>query len=330
MCSVSVVVTVYNHEKFITEALDSILKQTRLPDQVVIIDDCSSDDTWSVIQQFIRNTSYALANNWVCLRNDDNKGVVESLNKAYRYVSSQCIVGLSGDDVMLPARIQQDLQALSRNEGCALVLGSVQPIDSVGRPLSKPICRPNSVIKSFERFLPDGHARLVPLGLTMRTEVWSKFGPLAGRICEDDQLIFRGILCGGVVTYERVNYLYRHHESQASAWKKRGACFSDYLSKIQKEDAVTRFLFAEWQRLVSIYSSCGDQVNENWSGQITAARVDYETFSQARNDFSTRLSIIFSSRVTKLRFVQISELVLGFWLYIRLRFLLRRVCLGSR
>ena len=51
---ISIVMTTYNGEKYLTEQLDSLRTQTRLPDEVIISDDCSADNTNVMIEEYIK------------------------------------------------------------------------------------------------------------------------------------------------------------------------------------------------------------------------------------------------------------------------------------
>ena len=68
---ISVVVSVFNGEKYISEQLDSLRQQTRRPDEVLLFDDGSSDKTPQIVADYI--TKYSLAN-WKYTRNPENKG----------------------------------------------------------------------------------------------------------------------------------------------------------------------------------------------------------------------------------------------------------------
>ena len=60
--TVSVVMSSYNGEKYIREQLESLLMQTRKIDEVIIADDCSSDNTVAIVEDFIRKNN--LKSNW--------------------------------------------------------------------------------------------------------------------------------------------------------------------------------------------------------------------------------------------------------------------------
>lgn len=79
----SIALTTYNGSKFITELLDSIRNQTRQPDEVVIIDDVSTDDTVSIVSEYIKSNGLK---NWSIIRNESNLG----WKKNFRKVMSKC------------------------------------------------------------------------------------------------------------------------------------------------------------------------------------------------------------------------------------------------
>ena len=68
---VSVVMTIYNGRKYLYEQLDSIAKQTRQPDEVIILDDKSSDDSVKVTLDFIAEHNIE---NWKVVQNETNLG----------------------------------------------------------------------------------------------------------------------------------------------------------------------------------------------------------------------------------------------------------------
>ena len=67
----SIVLSTYNGEAYITEQLDSILNQTRKADEVLIFDDCSTDNTPQIIEQFISEHTLTT---WTFAVKQENKG----------------------------------------------------------------------------------------------------------------------------------------------------------------------------------------------------------------------------------------------------------------
>lgn len=75
---VSLVMAVYNGEKYLIEQLDSIRKQTYLIDEVILIDDVSTDNSYELIHQYI--DGYKLIN-WKLIKNENNLGYRKNFKK---------------------------------------------------------------------------------------------------------------------------------------------------------------------------------------------------------------------------------------------------------
>ena len=72
--TVSVALATYNGEKYISEQLDSLLLQTRQPDEVIIIDDCSTDKTAEMVREYILSHDV----NWRFEAADKNSGYIKN------------------------------------------------------------------------------------------------------------------------------------------------------------------------------------------------------------------------------------------------------------
>lgn len=106
---ISVVVPCHNYGRFLTEALTSIDTQTVAPDEVVVVDDGSTDDTSTIIESFIRSHPGT-----VLLSRSPARGVVSTLNDGVRATSSRLVVILSADDTMSPDYLEGLADAIDR------------------------------------------------------------------------------------------------------------------------------------------------------------------------------------------------------------------------
>lgn len=91
----SLVMAVYNGEKYIIEQLESIINQTVKIDEAVLIDDCSTDKSYHLIRQFI--DGYKL-NNWKLIKNDHNLGYRNNFKKGLEIASGDIIFLSDQDD----------------------------------------------------------------------------------------------------------------------------------------------------------------------------------------------------------------------------------------
>ena len=93
---VSVVMATYNGEKYIEKQLDSIIGQSRKPDEIVIADDCSKDKTIEIINNYA-DQHHDIS--WVINRNDCNSGYIKNFLSAINASSGEIIVLSDQDDI---------------------------------------------------------------------------------------------------------------------------------------------------------------------------------------------------------------------------------------
>ena len=99
---ISVAMALYNSTRFIEEQLDSIRNQTVPVDEVIMIDDCSSDGTVEWVREYINK--YNL-NNWKVECHDENKGYIDTFYDAIGKCSEDIIILCDHDDVWLKDKV---------------------------------------------------------------------------------------------------------------------------------------------------------------------------------------------------------------------------------
>ena len=105
---ISVVMSAYNAEKFIKEAIDSILSQTFPDFEFIIINDTSTDSTGSIIESY-RDPRILLINN------EKNMGLTKSLNIGLNKARGTYIVRMDADDISFPQRFQKQFDFMEQN-----------------------------------------------------------------------------------------------------------------------------------------------------------------------------------------------------------------------
>ena len=125
---VSIAMATYNGGKYLREQLDSFLAQTRLPDELVITDDCSSDDTQAIIETFAALAPFEVR--WA--RNEENLGYTGNFNKALMKSTGDLVFLSDQDDVWFPEKLERmercaldDLEALVVMNDAALTDGDL-------------------------------------------------------------------------------------------------------------------------------------------------------------------------------------------------------------
>ena len=108
-CLVSVLMPVYNVEKFLREAIDSILNQTYKNIELIIIDDCSTDNSRDIIKSYSDSRIRAYFN-------DENLQQPRTRNKAIKLANGKYIANMDSDDISLPNRIEEQVKFMESNK----------------------------------------------------------------------------------------------------------------------------------------------------------------------------------------------------------------------
>lgn len=123
----SVILPVFNGEKYLDEAIVSMLHQTFQDFELLIINDGSYDNSEQIINSFSdQRIRY--------LKNDSNKGLVYSLNKGLEHAKGKFIARMDADDISYPERLENQYHFLLSNPDIAVIDGQQAFIDENGNP----------------------------------------------------------------------------------------------------------------------------------------------------------------------------------------------------
>jgi teichuronic acid biosynthesis glycosyltransferase TuaG len=98
---VSIIIPVYNTEKYLEEAIQSVLLQTYTQWELLIVDDASTDGTLSIAEESQTKDSRIKVLSLV-----DNGGKAEAINSALPFVKGQYLAFLDGDDIWMPEKLE--------------------------------------------------------------------------------------------------------------------------------------------------------------------------------------------------------------------------------
>lgn len=123
---VSVIIPCYNHEKYVTDTLNSVLEDTYPNKEICIIDDGSKDGSVSVIEDWIR-----LHGEEVCVkfRTRANKGVCPTLNELIRMAEGKYLVPCASDDMLLKDTLGIRVNLMKYHAGKKILASDAQVID---------------------------------------------------------------------------------------------------------------------------------------------------------------------------------------------------------
>jgi glycosyltransferase involved in cell wall biosynthesis len=229
---VFILMPTYNCEKFVGEAIASVLAQTFNHWSLLVLDDCSSDQTYDIAIEFSKKDDRIIV-----IRNEKNLGMVNNWNKGISYCNSEFFVKLDGDDSWSPEMLALSLEKLKQDASVGIVFTSFVNIDEEGKMVEG--SRP-----AFPAFASDQSFSCVPLvkegsdkmlsypilrqGLSvMRSRIFSEIGNYRFLLTEstqassDTEFYFRVGLHYKIYSLDKPLYYYRIHNKSISAVNKQ-------------------------------------------------------------------------------------------------------------
>lgn len=131
---VTVVIPVYNQERYLEKAIDSVLSQTYKNYNILIVDDGSTDKTHSILKKY---------GDLIKVIYQQNGGTSVAWNNAIKIVETDHLIGLDSDDEFMPTTIEKVIQALKLNPDADLVYSDYEFIDHNSKQLR--LCRTQSL-----------------------------------------------------------------------------------------------------------------------------------------------------------------------------------------
>jgi len=203
---VTVIMPVYNAERYVSEAIDSILTQTFTDFEFIIIDDGSTDGSPDIIGQYEDKRIRFI-------RKPRNEGLVSALNLGIELALGEYIARMDADDIALPERLEKQVAFLDSHPDVVVVGTKAWRIDPAGKIIESMI----SVTRweDVHRYLRSGANRLIHSSVMMRTEIVRKIGGYREQFphAEDIDLWLRILEHGKICNLPEKLMLYRSNSS---------------------------------------------------------------------------------------------------------------------
>ena len=173
---VTIICLSYNHEKFVEETLNSVVNQNYSPFELIIVDDCSSDRTKSIIEDWLLSHS-----NVHFIANEFNLGNTKSFNNALKIAKGDYIIDLAADDLLVSNGIQMQVNTFQKStfKKLGVVYGNAEIINENGN------------FKSFY-FPVDGNGNVIEKRKT--GDIYESVLSTGDSICSVSTLIKKSVL----------------------------------------------------------------------------------------------------------------------------------------
>ena len=203
---------VYNAEKYIGTAIESILNQTYKKFEFIIINDASVDSTLSLIGDYIKRDKRISL-----IHNKENLGVTKSLNRGIRRANGQYIARMDADDWSYPDRLKLQVDLMERRPD-VVVSGSYIEIcdkDLKTKYIRKYQLNDESIRRHIFRYSPFAHPATIWRGDVIKKEHYDE----RIKISQDYELYFRVGKMGKFMNLDKPLLKLRMHEASISATK---------------------------------------------------------------------------------------------------------------
>lgn len=216
--AVSVVMPVFNASRYISLAIQSVLRQTYRDFEFIIVDDGSTDDTLAIIHRF------AAQDTRIIFVSHSRRGVSDTLNGAIQLARNALIVRMDADDIMLPVRIERQVVFMDEHPEVALAACYCLNIDSRGKVIRKFVSEFTSA-EAVRRAI--SHNRVIEAchpAIIMRKSVLTAIGGYRTKFLAEDLDLFNRMVEHGYGFLVQPEFLhaYRTHKDSASMSLLRG------------------------------------------------------------------------------------------------------------
>lgn len=253
MVYVSVIIPVYNGDRFLSEAVDSILSQTYKNFEIIIVDDGSTDHTHQVISHYLERSELRIQYIY-----QENQGVAAARNKGFSFASGQYIAFLDQDDIYLPQKLEKQVAMFACYSEIGMVHSGWRRVNEYGDLIADvtPWTRvPNLGLHEWLLWMP-----VLFSAMLFRREWLEQAGPSDTSLeqaCDVD-LIQRLLLMGcPSIWLEEVTVCYRQHDRNESlktklqaeeSWAVRDHFFAraDVPSDIRRKEHEYRYHTLVW------------------------------------------------------------------------------------
>lgn len=201
--TLSVILPNYNDAKTLPRAIEAIVTQSRIPDELLIVDDGSTDESIMIIESYTKKYSYIKL-----YRNENNMGIPYSINKSLRLITGDFFYGASANDYILPGFFEKGMGLAEKYPDTGIISGEVITEDPTGNKLGltkissfkkSNFYKPDSVLNNY--FFKENPGHSLCSATIFRSNIAFEFGGFVSELGSySDTFLARGLaLMNGMI-----------------------------------------------------------------------------------------------------------------------------------
>lgn len=223
---ISIALCTYNGTRFLNEQLSSIAAQTRLPDEIVVCDDCSDDGTWEILEAFSQKAACPVK----YYRNQHRLGSTKNFEKAVSLCSGDLIALCDQDDVWMPHKLEIMERKFLESPAVDAVFSNGDVVDEKLSPLGYTLWEHIGFHHGKQKKMGDGHQlgvllkHVIVTGATLifRSSLKEFILPIPSEWVQDAWIALLAAAGEGLGFVSTPLILYRQHGKNQIGAKYRG------------------------------------------------------------------------------------------------------------
>jgi glycosyltransferase involved in cell wall biosynthesis len=198
----------------VTEAVMSVFNQNYSPLEIIISDDCSSDNTFEIIENLVN--LYKGAAQVQLYRNPVNLGTIGNVNKVLEIAKGDFVVMAAGDDISMPHRVDVLVKTwLNLNKSTCSIFTNAVTINNLGKPSGLFYENPR-FSSTIDDFIERKTCWVGGFSQGFSKKLYEKYGPMSCKTFQEDgALAFRALLNDGIHYVDESTVYYRRHNDNS-------------------------------------------------------------------------------------------------------------------
>lgn len=209
---ISIALCTYNGEKYVTEQLQSLFDQTLKPDEIVVSDDGSSDQTLNIVRDFSNRNIIPIT----IFEHKENLGVFKNFVFCIKACTGDIIFTCDQDDYWLPTKLEKHMQVHKVNPNTELVYSNAEVVLNTIEHVLYPLWEPKSIEdsengkSSFNSLVVKGQS-IAGCCMSFKYEFFMSILPIPDNIYHDDWIATSACLSGNIIGINEPLIKYRQH-----------------------------------------------------------------------------------------------------------------------